>query len=228
VAVVVAMGACGDAQSGLLVDEFDGETEPGAWSRMEPRDNDFPFEVTRDSLTLSLSGTSNQHLVRDGLLIDPTRAYVVAATFEILAPTPPGATSFCINFNQAGGEGDHSPVTTMALNLDIAGEGQQGGIIKYMGFVDGVFATIGQREVPWGEVGVEYDYRIEVNRRSDGTHEDGWVHAAIGRGAESLVDFEQDFSSFPYQVAAGEAVRVGLNSHGANWRVRAFQVGYLD
>ena len=46
-------------------------------------------------------------------------------------------------------------------------------------------------------------------------------------GPSVQTQFEVDFSAFPYQPA-GERVRVGANSHGADWTMRDLKAYYLD
>ncbi len=219
--------AAGDTTP-LLVNEFDGTTTPGAWTRMDPRVTEFPYVVNEQHLMMLRDSSANQHLVRDGVLIDASRPYFIEVDFTIDSPTPPAVTSFAINFHQDGPDGDYSDVSCWALNLNIAPTTSPGGTILSMGFVTGIFAQIASRNVAWGEPDIEYSYRVEVNRGLDGRFRDKMVTAAFRQGAQFLVAFEQDFSTYPFQPVAGQPVRFGLNSHGANWTVRNLRVGYLD
>lgn len=222
--IAVALGAgCAApepaAPVGVPVADFAGRG-PGAWTRMEPRTSDFPFEATAEALTMRAEGGANQHLVRDGVIIDSTRAYAIEVDFTILVPLTESPNSFAINFNQAGADGDTAPVSCMSLNLDLGPGG--GGVIKTMGFVDGRFHQLGERVVDWAGAGTEYRYRIEVEPS-------GLVAATIAGAGEILEAFEVDYAGFPYQVSVSDpGVRFGLNSHGASWRVSRLSVDYLE
>jgi hypothetical protein len=126
-----------------------------------------------------------------------------------------------------GDEGDHSAISARTLNLDLLGSGSVGGVIKHMGFVDGNFRSIGETPTEWGEVGREYHYRIEVHRRLDGSQAPDWVTATLRDGPDRLEQIEIDYSGFPYSPS-GPLVRLGLNSHGANWTARNLRVAYLN
>ena len=149
----VAVVACGGSDSGgapdappatenVLLREFDGQSPNGTWSRMEPRSLDFGFSATADSLVMMADSTGNQHLVRDGLTVDSTRPYFVEVSFTIASPIS-NPSSFAVNFHQDGPDGDTSPVNCWTLNLDL-GDSEVGGTIKYMGFANGGFRSIGQ------------------------------------------------------------------------------------
>src|SRR5260370_26604526 len=94
----------------------------------------------------------NQHLVREGAPIDPSRPYAIEGKFVI--PTlGDDANSFCVNLNVAGPDGDVSNVNTWSLNVDLHQEG--GAVIKFMGFVKGRFTEIGQVEKSWAQRGTD-------------------------------------------------------------------------
>lgn len=206
--------------------EFDGLTDPGTWARMQPRSAEFTYAVDRDGLEMFDSTPDNQHVVRRGLSLDPTRPTLIEVDFTIFGPLA-GLSSFAINFNQGGPDDDLGPVDSMAINVDLGGS-EPGGVMKYMGFVDGGFRSIGERSVAWGAPDTEYRIRVEINRNLRGETVPSMVTVTVLEGVEVLERFEQDYASFPYQPPAGEPVRFGLNTHGAHWRVRDLHIAYVD
>jgi hypothetical protein len=60
--------------AGLIFKEFDGKTPNGLWDRQgPPQPPDFKYAVKRDALEMYSNTPFNQHLVREGVAIDPSR-----------------------------------------------------------------------------------------------------------------------------------------------------------
>jgi type 1 glutamine amidotransferase len=213
------------AKSRVIVDEFNGATEPGVWAIQAPYDaydGTFPFKTTNNKIEITgvLNGP-NQQLVREGVTIDASLPYTIETKFKILYYG--GIRSFAINFLQA-----NQPATqrlnAWSLNLDLAGP-----IIKYMGFVNGSFDAIGSRRAPWAVQNQEYIYKIDVNRRLNGDVSLKWVTATISKPDGTVMDkFEVDYSRFRWQPSLNEPVKFGLNSHYASWVASDLKVFYTD
>ncbi len=226
--------AAGLAHPRVVLDEFDGVDEPGAW---DPHATPFAFDyrVGRDGLRVTDAGGANQHLTRRGLRVDPTRAWSLDARFTVhrsSARGGDGINSFCLNFNvqgEAGSRDDLAHLYAHAMNLDIADDGASA-VMKFMGFVDGGF-----RQIEGGEVRTrcctfdrEYGLRVEVNRRLDGRPAPSWVTVTLTEGRRTHERFEVDYGRFPWQPDRSSPVRVGANTHGADWTMRDLRVRYLD
>jgi hypothetical protein len=134
--------------------------------------------------------------------------------------------SFCVNLNVAGPDGDVSDVNTWSLNVDLHPEG--GAVIKFMGFVNGRFTDIGEVETTWGVAGTEYGFRMYVNADFDGRFQSKRVSMFVTKDNIQLEKFMVDYSSFPYQPDETKSVRVGVNTHEADWVLRDLKVYYLD
>jgi type 1 glutamine amidotransferase len=211
----------------VVLEELDGAHEPGTWERMEPRAADFDFTVTRDALAMTDQTGLNQHLVRSGIALSPGRPYAIEIDFTIHAPLE-GLESFAVNFLQGGAEGDLSPIDCFTANVDLdRGPGSVGGTMKHMGFVDGAYRDVGQRLVAWGEADHTYRMKIEVHRTLRGDRADGTATVTVLEGAAVRERYEQSWAAFPWQPTPGEPVRLGLNTHGADFTANDLRVAYL-
>jgi type 1 glutamine amidotransferase len=210
----------------LIFKEFDGTSPNGVWDRQAPpQPPNFKYAVKADALEMYANTPLNQHLVREGAPIDPSRPYAIEGKFVI--PTlGDDANSFCVNLNVAGPDGDVSNVNTWSLNVDLHQEG--GAVIKFMGFVKGRFTEIGQVETSWGAAGTEYWFRMYVNADYDGRYESKRVSMFVMKGDTQLEKLMVDYSSFPYQPDGAKSVRLGVNTHEADWVLRDLKVYYLD
>jgi hypothetical protein len=214
----------GDAA--LILKEFDDKSPNGAWDRQgPPQPADFKYVVKPNRLEMYANTPLNQHLVREGAAIDPSRPYAVEGKF-VIPLVHDDVNSFCVNLNVAGPDGNVSNVNTWALNVDLHPEG--GAVIKFMGFVNGRFAEIGEVETSWGAAGTEYGFRMYVNADFDGRYQSKRVSMFVMQGNTQLEKLMVDYSSFPYQPDAAKSVRLGLNTHEANWVLRDLKVYYLD
>ena len=213
------------SKNSIILDEFNGSTEPGSWVIQAPYNaygGTFPFTATKDEIEITgvLNGP-NQHLVRKGVTIDASLPYTVETKFKIL--NYGGIRSFAVNFLQANQPASQR-VNAWSLNLDLAGP-----VIKYMGFVNGSFSSIGIRKAPWAVQNQEYIYKIEVNRRLNGEFSPKWVTATISKPDGTLMDtFEVDYSKFRWQPNLNEPVKFGLNSHYASWVASDLKIFYSD
>ena len=206
--------------------EFDGVAPNGTWDAHELAGG-FEYEVTPAALVMHDRAGANQHVVRRGVALDPARPYLIEALFAIAAPDDGvSPNSFCFNLNVAGSDGDLSPPSTWALNVDL-GPGATGGVMKHMGFVAGAFQQIGEQPISWGERGREYRFRVDVNVDASGLVRPRVVTASVFDGDVLLERFDVDYSTFSYQPG-GEPVRVGMNTHGTDWTLRELRVAYLD
>lgn len=213
--------------SRVLLVEFDGIAPNGIWDAHELAGG-FDYDVTPTALVMYDRSGENQHLVRRGVAVDPERPYVIEARFTIAASedaTP--LNSFCLNLNVAGPDGELSPPSTWALNVDLA-PGAQGGVMKYMGFVDGAFQQLGERPIAWGVRGTEYLFRVGVNVDASGQPREKRVTASVLENDLVLEHFDVDYSPFAYQPSAGTPVRIGLNTHGTDWTLRDLRVEFID
>lgn len=215
-----------DDDENVLLVEFDGRAANGVWERVEPSPPDFEFTVDPDELVMIDQGGANQHLVRSGVLVDPTRAYAIDVDFAIEGPLA-GLSSFAVNFQQRGEDGDLGPIDTWAINVDLDDADGPGGVMKSMGFVAGAFHQIDERTIAWGLADTTYTLRIEINRDLSGAHAPDVVTVSVREADRVLERFAQDYSTFPYQPSADAPVRFGLNTHGTNWSARNLRVGYL-
>jgi type 1 glutamine amidotransferase len=210
----------------LIFKEFDGKSPNGVWDRQAPpQPADFKYAVKPGALEMYANTPLNQHLVREGVAIDPSRPYAVEGKLTIPA-LGDDANSFCVNLNVAGPDGDVSNVNTWSLNVDLHQEG--GAVIKFMGFVNGRFTEIGQVETSWGAAGTEYGFRMYVNADYDGRYESKRVSMFVTKGNTQLEKLMVDYSSFPYQPDGAKSVRLGVNTHEADWVLRDLKVYYLD
>ena len=96
-----------------------------------------------------------------------------------------------------------------------------------MGFSEGVFRQIGQSSAPWQEPDEQYRLRVRVNQTQAGVTRPRWVTVTVMKGSEVETRFEVDYSRFPYQPS-GSTVRIGANTHGADWTLRNLKAFYLD
>ncbi len=205
----------------VIVDEFHTGNTPGAWVEQAPTPEPFPFSVTADNIAMT-GGTYNQHITRLNTAIDPNRPYTMQSTFSI--NTVGGIQSFAMLFmqdNQLASE----PINAWSYNLDLAG----GGKVKHMGFADGSFQAIGEHPATWAEANTDYIFRIDVNRRLDGSVSPKWVTGKITTIYGAILDhFEVDYSTHPWQPDLSGPVRIGFNSHKANWITKDLIVWYTD
>jgi type 1 glutamine amidotransferase len=214
----------GDAA--LIFKEFDGKSPNGVWDRQgPPQPANFKYAVKPDRLEMYANTPLNQHLVREGAAIDPARPYAVEGKF-LIPVVHDDVNSFCVNLNVAGPDGDVRDVNTWSLNVDLHPEG--GAVIKFMGFVNGRFTDIGEMETTWGAAGTEYGFRMYVNADFDGRYQSKRVSMFITKDNTQLEKFMVDYSSFPYQPDETKSVRLGVNTHEADWVLRDLKVYYLD
>jgi type 1 glutamine amidotransferase len=212
--------------AGLIFKEFDGKSPNGVWDRQgPPQPPSFKYVVKPDALEMYANTEFNQHLVRGGVAIDPSRPYAVEGKF-VIPKLGDDANSFCVNLNVAGPDGDLSNVNTWSLNVDIHQEG--GAVMKFMGFVKGRFTEIGQVETSWGAAGTEYGFRMYVNADYDGRYQLKRVSMFVMKGDTQLEKLMVDYSEFPYQPDGAKSVRLGVNTHNTDWVLRDLKVYYLD
>jgi hypothetical protein len=215
-----------DTGAALIFKEFDGKSPNGVWDRQgPPQPPDFKYAVKSGALEMYANTPLNQHLVREGIAIDPSRPYAVEGKF-VIPVLGDDANSFCVNLNVAGPDGDVSNVNTWSLNVDLHQEG--GAVIKFMGFVNGRFTEIGQVETSWGAARTEYGFRMYVNADYDGRYKSKRVSMFVMQGNTQLEKLMVDYSSFPYQPDGAKSVRLGVNTHDADWVLRDLKVYYLD
>ena len=217
-----------NTQQQTVLDEFNGCTPPGTWSIQQPFEGTFPFTADNDKLALTgiRSPVANQQLTREGVAIDAKRPYAMQTTFRIT--TTGGVQSFAMNFLQEDQPTD-AKINAWSLNLDLNGDGTHA-VIKHMGFRQGKFAALGPSQpAKWAKPNTEYIYRVDVNRRLDGSVQPKWVTAKIQELNGTVHEhFEVDYSKFPWQPNLDQPVRIGLNSHFASWEVRNLKVFYTD
>jgi type 1 glutamine amidotransferase len=210
----------------IIFKEFDGKSPNGVWDRQAPpQPANFKYAVKPDGLEMYANTPLNQHLVREGVAIDPSRPYAIEGKF-VIPRLGDDANSFCVNLNVAGTDGDLSDVNTWALNVDLHQEG--GAVIKFMGFVKGRFTEIGQVETSWGAAKTEYGFRMYVNADYDGRFQSKRVSMFVMKGNTQLEKLMVDYSSFPYQPDGAKSVRLGVNTHNTDWVLRDLNVYYLD
>jgi hypothetical protein len=211
----------------MVLEEFDKEHPNGKWD-IHQYPGTFEHHVKPDALIMIDQKNLNQHLTRRGLLLDPKRRYAIEALFTIdEPPTAPSPNSFCLNFNIAGPEDSLQSISCWAINVDVQPGKTPKGVMKYMGFVDGRFRQIGQRKVDWSSTRVEYSLRVDVNSDKDGRYKFKAVTVTVMEGDRQRERFEVDYSSFPYQPDFSRPVRIGVNTHGADWTLRNLKV-YAD
>ncbi|HUT89968.1 MAG TPA: hypothetical protein VMY37_10745 [Thermoguttaceae bacterium] len=207
-----------------VLEEFDGAHANGTWE-IHQYQGTFEYQVKPDAMVMVDQRNANQHLTRRGFQLDPQRPYAVEARFTIherTAQRPPD--SFCLNFHVAGPEDSFDSISCWSMNVDVAPKQGAGGVMKHMGFVDGRFRQIGQRKVAWATTGVEYRLRVEVNLDQSGRFKPNLLTVTVMEGDQTRERFEVDCSSFPYQPDPSGPVRVGVNTHGADWTMRDFKV----
>ena len=213
-----------------ILREFDGRHRPGSWD-IHQYPGVFRYSCSRKELIMDGSQGQNQHITRRGILINPARPYAIEVEFMIDEPDDaPVPNSFCINFNIAGNDGELDSITCWAMNLDIAPTGKQpAGVMKTMGFVGGRYQQIKpSHPVNWCRMRTFYTMILHVNKNSDGLYMRNKVAVRVYEGDECKDSFETDYSPFSYQVDYSNTVRIGLNTHGANWIVKNMKVCYLD
>jgi hypothetical protein len=213
----------------IILLEFDCKHKPGRWD-IHQYDGEFVYSAGKCRLSMDGSGGMNQHITRRGIMIDPNRPYVIEADFTINEPVDaPAPNSFCINFNIAGKEGELDSLFCWSMNLDISPEGSQhAGVMKTMGFVNGGFREIrsSRKVVDWCRMNTTYHIVIEAGKNADNRFLRNIVVVSVFEGREMKEHFTTDYSSFPYQPDNEMPVRIGLNTHGANWTVRNLKVYY--
>jgi len=227
--VFLAFVLCGFVMKPLSAQE--GGPQPtsdnGKWD-IHQYPGTFQYKVKPDALEMIDQRNANQHLTRRGFLLDPRRRYAIEALFTIHERTVErGPNSFCLNFNVAGPEDELDSLSCWAMNVDVAPKKGAGGVMKYMGFVDGRFRQIGDRKVAWATTGVEYLLRVEVNCDRSGRFRPKMVTVTVMEGDRERERFQVDYSPFPYQPDLSKPVRIGVNTHGADWTMRNLKV-YAD
>jgi len=208
----------------MVLEEFDGVHPNGNWE-IHQYPGTFEYEVTPDALVMVDQRNANQHVTRRGFQLDPKRRYAVEALFTIHERTAERApNSFCLNFHVAGPEDSLESISCWSINVDVSPGKGSGGVMKYMGFVDGRFQQIGQRRVAWATIGVEYLLRVEVNTDRSGRFKLKTLTVTVTEGEVQRERFEVDYASFPYQPDLDKPVRIGVNTHGADWTMRNLKV----
>lgn len=212
----------------VLLAEFDGVHEPGQWD-IHQHPTGFIYSVGKDALRMTDRtvgyASPNQHLTRRGLLLDPRKPYSLECRFIIDTTSTAGdPSSFCFNFNIAGADGELDRLSSWSLPVDFHKQWPPS-VMKFMGFADGKFAQIGvNRPLAWCREGVEYFYRVGVNLDDQGRYHFRTVTVTIREGEVTHEHFSIDYSTYPYQPDFSKPVRVGVNTHGANWTMRDFVV----
>lgn len=209
----------------LIVSELDGVEPVGAWERLQPP-TDFPFTVEPSSMFMDDVTGANQHVVRQGVTLEPDRPYAMEALFRI-APGNDGLNSFCFDLNLDASEVAQNRIDSWAMNVDL-GPTPGSGVMKHMGFVDGGFAQIGETVIDWGYKDHEYLLRTEVHINDSGLVEPQMVTTTVLDQGVVVERFTVDYSTFPYQPPAGQALQIGANTHGTDWWMRSLRVYYLD
>ena len=213
-----------DAGGEEIFSEFDGTSPNGVWERLNPIANVFDFDVTPTHLEMfNGPGSVNQHVVRQGVEIDPTRAYAIECDFEIHGVS--GITSFALHLNVAPDDfGSSDAVDTWTVNMDLFGP-----VMRWMGFVGGVFSEIpGAQSLPWASSDVEYHVLVKVNENLAGESAPQTVSVTWSQAGLVQAAFERDYMTHAYAPDYSRPVRIGVNSHGAHWTLRNLQVYYLD
>jgi type 1 glutamine amidotransferase len=219
-----------------VLDEFNGTSPNGAWDVHQYQGGGaFEYAPGRDGLGMIAEGRGNQHVTRRGVLLDARRPYAVEALFQIAASRARAfvspINSFCINFDVQGAAGsatDLSHLYARAINLDLSSDAPGAGVMKWMGFVDGGFRQIGETPTRCCAFERVYRLRVEVNRTLAGALRLGAVTATLSEGRTVHERFEVDFGAFPFQPDRAQPVRVGVNTHDADWVMRDLRVRYLD
>ena len=208
----------------VVLEEFDKVHPNGKWDAHQYAGT-FEYRVRPDALVMIDRENRNQHLTRRGFQLDPKRRYAIQTLFTINEPAnPPTPNSFCLNFNVAGPEDSLQSLSCWSINVDVLSSDPAKGVIKHMGFVDGRFRQIGQRVLGWCRTGVEYSLRVDVNTDQNGQFKLRTVTVTVMEGELRRERFEVDYSSFPYQPDLSKPVRIGVNTHGANWTMRNLKV----
>jgi len=213
-----------------ILSEFDGRHKPGQWD-IHQHNGEFVYSAGKNGLTMDGSGGMNQHITRRGIMIDPDRSYVIELDFIIDEPDDaPGPNSFCVNFNIAGEEGGLDSLFCWSMNLDIFPAGSQhAGVMKTMGFVNGGFREIKpSRKVEWCRMRTRYRLIIQAGTWSDDRFMRNIVSVSVYEGGELKDSFTTDYSTFQYQPTTAIPVRIGLNTHGADWTVKNLKIYYLN
>jgi hypothetical protein len=208
----------------LVLEEFDGASPNGKW---EPHQARGPFEYTvkPEALAMVDRKNVNQHVTRRGFELDPKRSYTIEALFTIHERTLEQApNSFCLNFHVAGPIDSFDSLSCWSMNVDVSPKKGAGGVMKHMGFVDGRFRQIGEHKVAWASTGVEYLLRVEVNTGAGGRPKPKTITVTVLEGDKKRERFEVDYTPFPYQPDPAEPVRIGVNTHGADWTMRNLKV----
>jgi len=207
-----------------VLEEFDGTHANGRWA-IHQYEGTFEYHVQPDALRMVDQRNANQHVTRRGLELNPRRPYAVEARFTIHQRTAArGPNSFCLNFHVAGPVDSFDSISCWSMNVDVAAKQGAGGVMKHMGFVEGRFRQIGDRKVAWAATGVEYRLRVDVNLDRNNRFKPNLLTVTVWEGDRTRERFEVDYSSFPYQPDPSKPVRVGVNTHGADWTMREFKV----
>ena len=211
----------------IILLEFDGKHKPGQWDIHEYK-GEFPYSAGKSELSMDGSDGMNRHITRRGIMIDPGKPYVIEADFTINEPVDaPVPNSFCINFNIAGEEDQLDSLFCWSMNLDISPEGSQhAGVMKTMGFVNGGFREIRpeRKVVEWCRMNRAYHIVIEAGKNTDDRFLQHIVTVSVFEGSDLKEHFTTDYSTFPYQPDNSMPVRLGLNTHGADWTLRNLKV----
>jgi type 1 glutamine amidotransferase len=219
------------ANATVILEEFDAVNPNGIWD-IHQHPSAFRFDLRKDSLQMydKTAGYSspNQHLTRRKLPIDPRRAYGIESQITIHVDGTEGdPSSFCYNVNIAGRDGDLNVLSAWSIPIDYHHQWPPS-VMKFMGFDHGKFAQIGERPLAWCQQNVQYSYRLGVNADQKWHYKANQVSLSIRDGNHVVESAEVSFAKFPYQPAPGEMVRIGVNTHGANWSMKNLRVFYLD
>ena len=212
------------ARKVAVLEEFDGAHPNGKWE-IHQYSGTFDYQVKPDALVMVDQQNRNQHVTRRGFCVDPKRPYTIEALFTIHERTAEQApNSFCLNFHVAGPLDSFDSISCWAINVDVAPGKDAGGVMKHMGFQRGGFRQIGERKVAWASIGVEYLLRVDVNTDKEGRFKFKTLTATVMEGDVERERFEVDYSKFPYQPDFSRPVRVGVNTHGADWTMKNLKV----
>lgn len=185
------------------------------------------------------AGGNNQHVVRYDKTIDQQRPYTIECDFMIDTVFLTDINSFCVNFNVQRGMREDDKINCWSVNLDIHDRKSGKYSVKKMGFADlgdpkssdfrqGYFKEILPAEIGGGALAAPElnHFKIEVNRRLDGSFALKWVTVTLSDKNGIMKHFEQDYSNFPFQPDPKKPVRIGFNTHATNWTINNLIVYY--
>lgn len=215
----------------MLDEEFDGLHNQGSW-KIQAHPDKFRYDVNRDVLVMYDStrgyNTPNQHLTREGLFVNPKKAYSIEGLVKInTLGTAYDPSSFCFNFNIDASDTSLSTISCWSIPIDLHLEWGPS-VMKFMGFNNSQWFGIGERPIRWCREDTEYFYKIGVNQTKEGKYKFKTVSVTIMEGDRVWENFDVDFSKASYQPDFSKPVSVGVNTHGGNWQLRNFKVYYVN